>query len=84
MDISTIEQVLVLAAPSLSAIITIIAGKIADSIREKRIVNKALKESKAIVEGIDERNKKQVKDIAIMKTKISSIENYLLEEKEKK
>lgn len=84
MDISVIEQILVMAAPSLSAIITIIAGKIADSIREKRLVNKALKESKNIVDSMDERNRRQSKDIAIIKTKIASIEKYLLEEKEKK
>ena len=79
MNLDTVTTLLVIIAPALSAMLTIIAGVI----RVRAYIKQLKKESN---EEIDKSNAKLLKaynDIAILKTKISSIEKLLLEQKEK-
>lgn len=80
MNLDTLTTILVAVAPALSAIITIIAGKISDKLQERRTVNIYKKE----VEKANTKVLKAYADVAIMKTKVASIEKLLLEQKEKK
>lgn len=76
MDINTIQQILVLIAPTLSAAATIIGGIIWFIKNAKKTVEKT-------VDTIKDKQQIEAKDIALIKSKIASIEKYLLD-KEKK
>lgn len=84
MSVETIKELLVLIAPSLSAIATIIGGIVYFARSSKKSADKSRKETSKEVSNLSSTQAKQQKDIAIIKTKVTSIENYLLEQKEKK
>ena len=80
MDISAYANVLVSIVPAISAVLTIIGCCVAIFTKLKTVVKNKDKE-------IDTANKKLEKaynDIATLKTKITSIEKYLIEKKEGK
>lgn len=79
MNIDIITTALVAIAPAFSAIITIITSIL--------VLNKKIKEYKDNADTkIIESNKRALKsynDIAILKTKMESMEKYLIEKKER-
>lgn len=77
MDINTFSQVLVSIVPALSAIATIVGGII-------WFARKAERSTKKAVDSIKDKQNQEAKDIAIMKTKIASIEKYLIDKKDGK
>ena len=76
----TLSTILIAIAPSLSAIITVIAGVIKNSM----MVKKVNENTKIIVTNATKKLEQAYKDIAILKSKIASIEKIMIEEKEKK
>lgn len=84
MDINTIKELLVLIAPSLTAAATIIGGIIYILKVAKSLVSKVKKDTNDSVDEIKDEMKQIGKDIATLKSKTSSMENYMLNEKEKK
>lgn len=77
MNINTIAQILVMIAPSLSAVATIIGGIIWFAKHAKKSTTKS-------VDAIKDKQEQEAKDIAIIKSKITSMEKYLLDKKERK
>lgn len=76
MNINTVAQILVMIAPSLSAIATIIGGIVWFAKNAKKNTTKS-------VDAIKDRQSQEAKDIAIIKSKIASIEKHLIDKKEK-
>ena len=76
MNISTEALVLLISSPALSAIITIIAGIISVARKHNKSVDK-------ITAIASDRVNQTAKDIAIIKSKITSIENQMKKDKEK-
>lgn len=74
---NTIAQILVMIAPSVSAISTIIGGII-------WFVRNSKKNTVNVVKEIKDKQAQEAKDIALIKGKISSIEKCLMDNKEKK
>lgn len=77
MDINTFSQILVMIAPTISAVIAIVGGIIWFAKTTKKIIIK-------VINIIKDKQEQQTKDIAIMKTKIASIEKYLMNKKDGK
>lgn len=73
-DLSTVATILVAVAPALSAIITIIGGIIAISKKAKNTIDLTKLNAEAKIT-------QQAKDIALIKSKLTSIENYLNKDK---
>lgn len=84
MSVETIKEILVMVAPSISAVLTILGGIIYIVRNSKKSTKKTLEKAAEVVENVSTKQAKEAKDIALIKTKIESIENYLLNEKEKK
>ncbi len=76
----TLSTILIAIAPSLSAIITVIAGIVKNSM----MVKKVNENTGIIVTNATKKLEQAYKDIAILKSKIASIEKIMIEEKEKK
>ncbi len=76
MNIETISQVLIMVAPALSAIATIIGGVVWFAKNAKKTTEKT-------VSSIKDKQMQEAKDIATIKSKIASIEKYLIDKKEK-
>ena len=76
MNIETIAQVLIMVAPALSAIATIIGGVVWFAKNAKKTTEKT-------VSSIKDKQMQEAKDIATIKSKIASIEKYLINKKEK-
>lgn len=76
MNIETIAQVLIMVAPALSAIATIIGGVVWFAKNAKKTTEKT-------VSSIKDKQMQEAKDIATIKSKIASIEKYLTDKKEK-
>ncbi len=77
MNINTVAEILVMIAPTISGITTIIGGIIWFAKNSKKNVANAVKEMK-------DKQSQEAKDIALIKAKISSIEKCLADNKEKK
>lgn len=84
MSVETIKEILVMIAPSISAILTILGGIIYIVRNSKKSTSKTLEKATEVVDSVSSKQAKEAKDIALIKTKIESIEQYLLKEKEKK
>lgn len=76
----TLSTILIAIAPSLSAIITVIAGVIKNSM----MVKKVNENTEIIVTNATKKLEQAYKDIAVLKSKIASIEKIMIAEKEKK
>ena len=80
MSLDTITTILVAVAPAVTAAVTIIGGIIKIKSMFKKEETKRLAE----LERKTAKMEKSFDDIAILKTKIESIEKHLLNEKERK
>ena len=78
MDISNIANILIQVVPSVSACLTILGCCMAIFIKFKKLVKR--KDSE--IETANQRLIKAYSDIAVLKSKITSIEKYLLDKKE--
>lgn len=80
MELTTLSTILVAVAPAISAVLTILVSalKVCSTIRKiKKESDNKLLESNARLE-------KAYDNIAIMQTKLASIEKYLVEKEDKK
>lgn len=80
MSLDTVTTILVAVAPAVTAAVTIIGGIIKIKSMFKKEETKRLAE----LEKKTAKMEKSFDDIAILKTKIESIEKHLLNEKERK
>lgn len=80
MSLDTVTTILVAVAPAVTAAVTIIGGIIKIKSMFKKEETKRLAE----LERKTAKMEKSFDDIAILKTKIESIEKHLLNEKERK
>lgn len=83
MDLDTVATVLVACVPSLSAIITIITGFVAMVKQFKKDKQAELEEITAKLQTELEKQGKTREDIALIKAKLTSIENYIAEMEDK-
>lgn len=80
MSLDTVTTILVAVAPAVTAAVTIIGG----IIKIKSMFKKEEEKRLAELERKTAKMEKSFDDIAILKTKIESIERHLLNEKERK
>ena len=80
MDINALAQSLLAIAPSLANVVTVICGFFSFA---KYIKNNNKELERKLAES-EEKLQKAYDDIAIIKSKLESMEKYLMEEKEKK
>lgn len=80
MELETWTTLLIAIAPAVSAVIAIISGCLAVIGKFKKITEKATEKTKEANKNLE----KAYNDIAVLKTKIVSIEKHLVEEKEKR
>ena len=83
-DISTVATVLVAVVPSFSAICAIVGGIIVMGGKIKSALKKCEDDSASKIKETTSKLNKAYEDIAIMKSKIVSLEKHLLEEKNKR
>lgn len=80
MTLDTLTSILVLIAPALASIMAIIAG----FLNVVKVVKGFKSDSDKKIENFEIKNKKAYDDIATVKTKLASIEQYLMDNKEGK
>lgn len=80
MTLDTLTSILVLIAPALASIMAIIAG----FLNVVKVVKGFKNDSDKRVENFELKNKKAYDDIATVKTKLASIEQYLMDKEGKK
>lgn len=80
MTLDTLTSILVLIAPALASIMAIIAG----FLNVVKVVKGFKNDSDKRVEIFELKNKKAYDDIATVKTKLASIEQYLMDKEGKK
>lgn len=80
MTLDTLTSILVLIAPALASIMAIIAG----FLNVVKVVKGFKSDSDKRVENFELKNKKAYDDIATIKTKLASIEQYLMDKEGKK
>ena len=80
MTLDTLTSILVLIAPALASIMAIIAG----FLNVVKVVKGFKSDSDKRVEIFELKNKKAYDDIATVKTKLASIEQYLMDKEGKK
>lgn len=80
MTLDTLTSILVLIAPALASIMAIIAG----FLNVVKVVKGFKVDSDKRVENFELKNKKAYDDIATVKTKLASIEQYLMDKEGKK
>ena len=84
MDISKVAEILMLTAPSISASLTIMGCSILILMKLKKWISIIVhKKDEELTNNIVKQNK-SYDDIAKLKTKVTSIEKYLVEKKEEK
>ena len=79
MNVETVTTVLIAAAPALAAIAAIVGG----IVKMTAMLRRSNEENTASLEAKTNKMEKAFKDMAILKTKVESIEMYLLENKKK-
>ncbi len=79
MNVDTITTLLVAIAPALASIATIICG----IVKMTAMLKKSNEETTANIESKTDKMEKAFKDMATLKTKVESVERYLLENKKK-
>lgn len=80
MTLDTLTSILVLIAPALASIMAIIAG----FLNVVKVVKGFKNDSDKRIDNFELKNKKAYDDIATVKTKLASIEQYLMDNKEGK
>lgn len=80
MELETWTTLLIAIAPAVSAVVAIISGCLAVIRKFKKVTDNANERAKEA----NEKLLKAYKDLATLKTKVESIEKYLVEQKEKK
>lgn len=80
MTLDTLTSILVLIAPALASIMAIIAG----FLNVVKVVKGFKSDSDKIIDNFELKNKKAYDDIATVKTKLTSIEQYLMDKEGKK
>lgn len=80
MTLDTLTSILVLIAPALASIMAIIAG----FLNVVKVVKGFKSDSDKRIENFELKNKKAYDDIATVKTKLASIEQYLMDKEGKK
>lgn len=80
MTLDTLTSILVLIAPALASIMAIIAG----FLKVVMVVKGFKNDSDKIINNFELKNKKAYDDIATIKTKLASIEQYLMDKEGKK
>lgn len=80
MTLDTLTSILVLIAPALASIMAIIAG----FLNVVKVVKGFKSDSDKRIDNFELKNKKAYDDIATVKTKLASIEQYLMDNKEGK
>ena len=79
MNIETVTTILIAIAPALASIAAIVGG----IVKMAAMLKKSNEENTASLEAKTDKMEKAFKDMAILKTKVESIEMYLLENKKK-
>lgn len=79
MNVDTITTLLIAIAPALASIAAIICGIVKMTAMLKQIIEKIV----AMIEAKTDKMEKSFKDMAMLKTKVESIERHLLENKKK-
>lgn len=80
MTLDTLTSILVLIAPALASIMAIIAG----FLNVVKVVKGFKSDSDKKIDNFELKNKKAYDDIATIKTKVASIEQYLMDKEDKK
>lgn len=80
MTLDTLTSILVLIAPALASIMAIIAG----FLNVVKVVKGFKSDSDKRIDNFELKNKKAYDDIATVKTKLASIEQYLMDKEGKK
>lgn len=84
MELNTLTTILVACVPSISAVLAILADKIASRFSLKKWFSNQEDKSIKRLEKVSSKLEKAYDDLAILKTKIASIEKYLVEKQKKK
>ena len=77
MNIETVTTILIAIAPALASIAAIVGG----IVKMAAMLKKSNEENTASLEPKTDKMEKAFKDMAILKTKVESVEKYLLENK---
>ena len=80
MTLDTLTSILVLIAPALASIMAIVAG----FLNVVKVIKGFKSDSDKRIENFELKNKKAYDDIATVKTKLASIEQYLMDKEGKK
>ena len=80
MELTTLSTILVAVAPAISAVLTILVA----ALKVRSTIKKIKKESDNKLLESNARLEKAYDNIAIMQTKLASIEKYLVEKEDKK
>ena len=80
MTLDTLTSILVLIAPALASIMAIVTG----FLNVVKVIKGFKNDSDKIINNFEIRNKKAYDDIATIKTKLASIEQYLMDKEDKK
>ena len=77
MNLETVPTILIAIAPALASIAAIVGG----IVKMAAMLKKSNEENTASHEAKTDKMEKAFKDMAILKTKVESVEKYLLENK---
>ena len=77
MNIDIVTTILIAIAPALASIAAIVGG----IVKMAAMLKKSNEENTASLEAKTDKMEKAFKDMAILKTKVESVEKYLLENK---
>lgn len=77
MNIETVTTILIAIAPALASIAAIVGG----IVKMTAMLRRSNEENTASLEAKTDKMEKAFKDMAILKTKVESVEKYLLENK---
>ena len=80
MTLDTLTSILVLIAPALASIMAIVTG----FLNVVKVIKSFKNDSDKIINNFEVKNKKAYDDIATIKTKLASIEQYLMDKEGKK
>ena len=77
MNLETVTTILIAIAPALASIAAIVCG----IVKMTAMLRRSNEENTASLEAKTDKMEKAFKDMAILKTKVESVEKYLLENK---
>lgn len=79
MNLETVTTILIAIAPALASIAAIVGG----IVKMTSMLKRSNEETTANIESKTDKMEKAFKDMATLKTKVESVERYLLENKKK-